>query len=129
MNSIDFICDDHGQFMFWRSMHVYLPHMNLYETRQGDLMREHILACKERRLPKEERTTMLRAHAIVYAHKDIKIPSDFNWPLWTADRPHLGEEIPQFEPICNVFSGGKNYSQVCEMIMTRKKAVLNKLAI
>ena len=67
------------------------------------------------------------AHAIIYAPHEIQIPTDVSWPLWTADRPHPGEKIQQYEPICNVFSGGKNYSQVCEMIATRKKAMLNKL--
>ncbi len=126
LNSIDFICNENEVYVLEVNPRIPASY-ELYETKRGDVLREHILSCRERKLPTEQRTALLRAHSILYAPNDIKIPDNMNWPLWTADRPHAGEDIPQFEPICNVFSGGKNYSQVCEMIATRKKAILNKL--
>ncbi|MEM7401880.1 MAG: ATP-grasp domain-containing protein [Pseudomonadota bacterium] len=126
LNSVDFISHENEVYVLEVNPRIPASY-ELYETKRGDLMREHILSCRERKLPTEQRTALLRAHAILYAPNNIKIPDDMKWPLWTADRPHAGEDISQFEPICNVFSGGKNYSQVCEMIATRKKAILNKL--
>ena len=126
LNSIDCIYCDNNVYVLEVNPRIPASY-ELYETKYGDVMRGHITACSKRRLPAEKRQSLLRAHALVYAPHDILIPEDFSWPLWTADRPQNGEKIKQYEPICNVFSGGKNYSQVCEMITTRKKTVLNKL--
>ena len=90
-------------------------------------MGDHIEACKHGILPTKKRSVMLRAHAIVYAPDEIQIPENMSWPLWTADRPHDGELIPQYEPICSVFAGAKNSALVNEMIKTRKHSIIKKL--
>ena len=99
----------------------------LYETRRGDLLEEHIEVCRTHALVSKRRNPLIRAHAIVYAPCPIQIPQDFVWPLWTADRPHPGEQIEAHQPVCNVFSGGRNAAQVCEMIHIRKNMIVNKL--
>ena len=126
LNSIDCIYD--GEVVHVLEVNPRIPaSYDLYETKYGDVMNAHIEACKHKQLPKERIESHLRAHAIVYAPKDIQIPNDMQWPLWTADRPCSGERIPQFEPVCNVYSGGKNHAQVCEMIASRKKTILSKV--
>ncbi len=99
----------------------------LYETKSGEILKQHIKACVEATLPHHELTPLLRAHAIVYAPTQIQIPNEMQWPLWTADRPHAGEEINQYGPICSVFAGGKNMAQARDMIHTRKQTILNKI--
>ena len=59
----------------------------------------------------------------------MQVPTEFVWPLWTADRPHPDEVINQYEPVCSVFSGGKNVAQVREMIHTRKNLIIEKLML
>lgn len=126
LNSIDFIFD--GTCVYVLEINPRIPaSYELYETKYGDLMREHLEVCKTKKLPTKKRTELLRAHAIIYATKKIRIPEVFVWPLWTADRPHDGELIPQYEPICSIFSGGKNSAQVREMIKTREQSIINKL--
>ena len=125
LNSIDFIC--HNDHVYLLEINPRIPaSYELYETKYGDLMREHMEVCKTKQLPTKKRPELLRAHTIVYAPKQIHIPEDFDWPLWTADRPHGGEKIPQYQPICSVFSGGKNSAQVREMIKTREQSIINK---
>ena len=127
LNSIDFICD--GACVYVLEINPRIPaSYELYETKYGALMREHLEVCKTKKLPTKKRTELLRAHAIIYAPKKVRIPEDFAWPLWTADRPHDGELISQYEPICSVFSGGKNSAQVREMIKTREQSIINKLS-
>ena len=99
----------------------------LYETRHGDLLKEHIEACKTHVFTAGQRKPLLRGHAIVYAPNPVQIPENFTWPLWTADRPHPGEAIDVHQPICSVFAGGKNAAQVREIIRTRKDVIINKL--
>ena len=126
LNSIDFICEGTCVYVLEINPRISGSY-ELYETKYGDLMREHLEVCKTKKLPTKKRTELLRAHAIIYAPKNVKIPKDFVWPLWTADRPHEGELISQYEPICSVFSGGKNSAQVREMIKTREQSIINKL--
>ncbi len=126
LNSIDFICDEDSVYVLEVNPRIPATY-ELYETKYGDLLREHIEACRHKVLPTDKRPFLLRAHAIVYAPSEITIPENISWPLWTADRPPAGEVISQYDPICSVFSGGKNSAQVRDMIKTRKQSIINKL--
>ena len=126
LNSIDYICDEDSVYVLEVNARIPATY-ELYETKKGDLMREHIEVCRNRTLPTEKRADLLRAHATVYAYKDLQVPENMSWPLWTADRPHDGELIPKYDPICSVFAGAKNCAQVGEMIKTRKQSIISKL--
>lgn len=99
----------------------------LYETKNGELLKEHMHACINKQLTNTKLDVHLRAHMIVYAPHELQIPGELSWPLWTADRPHVGETILQHEPICNVFAGGKNSAQVRKILETRKITIINKI--
>ncbi len=99
----------------------------LYESKYGELMGQHIAACVNRVLPGAKSKPLLRAHAIVYAPTEIIIPADISWPLWTADRPQALEVIKKFDPLCSIFAGGQNYAQTYEMIKSRKRSILAKI--
>ena len=127
LNSIDFIC--RGNLVYVLEINPRIPATyELYETKYGELMNQHIEACKNRTLPALKSQTLIRAHAIVYTPSGVKIPENMTWPLWTADRPHALEVIKKLEPVCSIFAGGQNSSQVYEMINTRKQTILAKLA-
>ncbi len=126
LNSIDFICADHVVYVLEVNPRIPATY-ELYETRYGEIMQKHIDVCKDRSLPVTKFEPMLRAHAIIYAPTEITISDSMSWPLWTADRPYAQEVINKFEPVCSIFAGGQNSSQVCEMIKTRKKSILTKL--
>lgn len=127
LNSIDFICRDNSIYVLEVNPRIPATY-ELYETKYGNLMAQHIEVCKSRTLPATKIQPLLRAHAIVYAPTDITVSEHVSWPLWTADRPHAHELIKKFEPVCSVFAGGQNSSQVYEMIKTRKHSILTKLA-
>jgi predicted ATP-grasp superfamily ATP-dependent carboligase len=126
LNSIDFICAENTVYVLEVNPRIPATY-ELYETRNGELMKEHIEACNHNILPETTRQPLLRAHAIVYAPRDIRITEDMLWPLWSSDRPHAGEFIRRSEPVCNVFAGGQNSAQVCEMIESRKQSIISKL--
>ncbi len=126
LNSIDFIYADNLIYVLEVNPRIPATY-ELYETRSGEVMQQHIEACNNRVLPVTQLKPLLRAHAIVYAPSKITISNKMSWPLWTADRPHAQEVINEFEPVCSVFAGGQNNTQVCEMIKTRKQSILAKL--
>ncbi len=127
LNSIDFICT--GKSVYVLEVNPRIPATyELYETKFGELMSQHIEVCKRRILPAVKGQQLLRAHAIVYAPTDINVSESISWPLWTADRPHAKEVIKKFEPVCSIFAGGQNSAQVYEMIKTRKQSILAKFA-
>ncbi|NNC68352.1 MAG: ATP-grasp domain-containing protein [Gammaproteobacteria bacterium] len=127
LNSIDFICVDKSVYVLEVNPRIPASY-ELYETKYGDLMAQHIEVCKSRTLPATKIQPLLRAHAIVYAPADINVSESVSWPLWTADRPHAHVLIKKFEPVCSIFAGGKNSAQVYEMIKTRKQSILANLA-
>jgi predicted ATP-grasp superfamily ATP-dependent carboligase len=126
LNSIDCILSGDGIYVLEINPRIPATY-ELYETKQGDLMKEHVEACVSAKLAATQRKQLLRAHAIVYAPQLIRVPASLDWPLWTADRPHQEEVIHKYEPVCSVFAGGKNVAQVREMIHTRKKTIIRKL--
>ena len=128
LNSIDCILSEDRIYVLEINPRIPATY-ELYETRYGDLIKEHISVCATNKLVYTVAESLLRAHAIIYAHESIQVPKDFMWPLWTADRPHPEEAINKHEPVCSIFSGGKNVAQVREMIHTRKKTIPNKLIL
>jgi len=122
LNSIDFIYAEKSVYVLEVNPRIPATY-ELYETKSGVLMHQHIEACTNRALPEEQLVPLLRAHAIVYAPTDITVSDELSWPLWTADRPHAQELIKKYEPICSIFAGGQNCAQVCEMINTRKQSI------
>ncbi len=126
LNSIDFIYANHSVYVLEINPRVPATY-ELYESKDGALIRQHIQACVNKTLPKAKSKTLLRAHAIVYAPSEIVISDAIAWPLWVADRPHADEVIKKFEPVCSIFAGAKNYAQVSEMIKERKRSILAAL--
>ncbi len=126
LNSIDFILSDERVYVLEVNPRIPATY-DLYENKQGSLIEEHIASCLTKTLSANKENYLLRAHAIVYAPKRMQIPKDFAWPLWTADRPYPEEWIETHQPVCNVFSGGKNVAQVRDMIHTRKQTIISKL--
>jgi len=126
LNSIDFIYADNSIYVLEINPRIPATY-ELYESKYGELINQHIEACLDRRLPEIVNKPLLRAHAIIYAPTEIIIPEGMVWPLWTADRPQAKELIKKFDPVCSIFAGGKNYAQTNEMIKTRKQSILAKL--
>ncbi|MFK7815788.1 MAG: ATP-grasp domain-containing protein [Gammaproteobacteria bacterium] len=128
LNSIDFIYANDSIYVLEINPRIPATY-ELYESKYGELIEQHIQACLHQILPKTRSKPLLRAHAIVYAPTEIMIPGDMSWPLWAADRPQSQEVIKKFEPVCSIFAGGKNTAQACEMIKSRKQSILAKFLV
>ena len=126
LNSIDFIASEHCVYVLEVNPRIPATY-ELYESKSGALLRAHMDVTSGKSLPNKKNKRLLRAHAIVYATEELQIPEEMSWPLWTADRPVAGEVISLYSPICSVFAGGQNCTQVKQMIKTRKQSIITKL--
>ena len=127
LNSIDFILSNDCVYVLEINPRIPATY-ELYETRQGHLIRAHMDACIHAKLARISGERPLRAHALVYAPEPVQVPARFDWPLWTADRPHPEEIIQKHEPVCSVFAGGKNVAHVRSMIRVRMQKILHAFA-
>lgn len=88
--------------------------VDLYEDTQQNLLNQHMQACLIGTLPSLEEadwqhvsTQRSKAHAIVYAPKDIEMAATFDWPSWVVDTPFHPmqvKKIPTGAPICTVLA-------------------------
>lgn len=80
---------------------------------QGNLFYGHLQACHgilPDHLPHPKHQ---RAHSILYAGADVKIPDNLHWPAWTADHPAPHQQIRAGDPICTIFAqGGRSLQKV-----------------
>ena len=70
----------------------------------ADLFCRHVRAAQGALAEQKNRSVprKARGHRIVYAAKDVTVPSNVSWPNWVTDRPHSGTEVRRHEPVCTV---------------------------
>jgi predicted ATP-grasp superfamily ATP-dependent carboligase len=78
--------------------------LDIFRDAEGRLFHLHLEACRGR-LPQRGPTFVgAAAAAVVYAPTTIRVPADFAWPDWTADRQPSDEEVPGGAPLCTVIA-------------------------
>lgn len=69
-------------------------------------------------------TKISKAHAIVYASKDLPLPSSYTWPKWATDIPtfqYATMLIESGEPICTVLASAQDAESAKQLVMARVK--------
>jgi uncharacterized protein len=95
--------------------------LDIFTDGQGTLFRLHLDACLGV-LPDTSPTWPgSAAAATVYASADIRLPSGFAWPAWTADRQPAGEAVPGGAPLCTVLAEAAD-SQIAERLVRDRAA-------
>jgi uncharacterized protein len=64
------------------------------------------------------------AVATVYARQDIRLPADFAWPAWTADRQPSGEPVPSGAPLCTVLADAADAAEAEQLVRDRTAEIL-----
>lgn len=76
------------------SMVIYDPDYS------AGLFDAHINACRGH-LPRMDPVSQVRAHAVIYAHRDFVLPDNFAWQKVICDRPRAGA-FARGEPVCSL---------------------------
>lgn len=64
------------------------------------------------------------AAATVYARRDIRLPADFVWPAWTADRQPPNEPVPAGAPLCTVLADAADADRAEQLVRDRAAEIL-----
>ena len=77
--------------------------LEVYEAAFGhSLFGLHVAACRGRMPDQACHPRRHAAAALVWAERPCRLPTDWRWPSWTADRGRPGTLIPRGAPVCTV---------------------------
>jgi predicted ATP-grasp superfamily ATP-dependent carboligase len=96
--------------------------LDIFEPEGGSLFSLHVKACRGELVSALAAHEGARASAIIYADRDIPVPA-FDWPDWTADRPHAGGTVNAGEPLCTVLAAAAT-SDDAKRLVTRRTATI-----
>lgn len=102
-----------------------------FELHQGDgnLLADHIAACRGRLPERAVGAGTARAHAVIYARSPVLIPADVCWPEWTGDRPPGGRSIARGEPVCTVFARAAEPAVAVQRVTARVSCLEEELGL
>ena len=88
------------------------------------LFRLHLDACHGVLPDKAPIWPSAAAAATVYARRDIRLPTGFAWPAWTADRQPPGEPVPAGAPLCTVLADTADAAGAEHLVRGRAAEIL-----
>lgn len=123
LNSLDFIQSENASYVL--EINPRPPaSMQLYDA---DLFVRHIKACEGELIGYEIGQDDFTAYQIVYAVRNIRIPSGFKWPTYVADIPVADSIINKAQPICSMIVRGKEPDKVLEQLQISQELIINQL--
>jgi predicted ATP-grasp superfamily ATP-dependent carboligase len=81
--------------------------LDIFRDAEGRLFHLHVDACRGRLPQSVPSFAGAAAAAVVYAPTTIRVPADFAWPHWTADRQPSDEDVPAGAPLCTVIADAR----------------------
>ncbi len=66
---------------------------------------------------------IFRAHYVVYAFDNIRIPKDWKWPEWVTDQNRPDVRVSKWEPICTVNAECSSSESAKQMVIERHQAM------
>lgn len=126
LNGLDFILDDEGEMLVLEVNPRPTATIDLYDANvAGGLLALHLRACRGE-LPENLLQGPARAHAIVYASEEFRVPDRMQWPRWCTDIPMSGSLIPSGAPICSVHAKGAASDLARDLVLARRESMANR---
>lgn len=97
--------------------------LDIFEVPQKSLFALHMAACEGELDAQEPSLAGVTATAIAYGKHDMRVPV-FEWPEWTADRPHAGTVVKEGEPLCTVHAAAATHIEARALIDERLATIL-----
>jgi predicted ATP-grasp superfamily ATP-dependent carboligase len=123
---IDWVLDSQGEIAILEVNPRPPATFPLHEGKSS-LLAAHLAACAGEMPDWQADTTSHRALTIVYTEAGFNIPSDWQWPDWTADRPTLGMEIRSGEPVCTVLVEADTAQNARDLVAQRVRELMDEL--
>jgi len=123
LNSVDIVVDK-NEFYVLEVNGRPTATTELYDHGGTDsLFRQHLACCRGDKPSFHDRTGPGRAHAIVYAVREINVAADVRWPGWCSDIPVPGSTILPGGPVCTVHATGNHLPRVRGVLERRSRMV------
>jgi uncharacterized protein len=97
--------------------------LDIFDAPQSSLFALHMAACEGELAAQAPSLAGVTATAIAYGKHDMRIPA-FDWPEWTADRPHAGTVVKEGEPLCTVHAAAAGHAEARALIDRRLETIL-----
>lgn len=128
---LDVIIDEHDQCHVLEINPRPTATFELHEH-NGNLFEAHIQACQGRLQTSSGLKNICFAHKVIYAKEDFIVP-EFDWPIWTTDRPAVGTQTKKHDPVCMIQIEAPDVQQIHQLLDIRTQALqqlmpLHKLA-
>lgn len=126
INSIDAVMDGERAWVIEINPRLSAT-FDLYRTLPGQvsLFELHLAACNNHLAEMPELMPQARAHHIVYAPDEIRLPEAIDWPAWVADLPLPGSIIAADEPVCTILAEGETAEAAQRCLLERTNALQN----
>lgn len=127
LNGIDFVLDGEAISVLEINPRPTAT-LELYDPDVMDgLLAAHIAACSGEDVTLEQSWGPVRAHAIVFARHDMKLPRNWKPARWCCDIPTSEAIVERGMPICSVRAEGRSHAEVIGQIQRYRAAVLESL--
>jgi predicted ATP-grasp superfamily ATP-dependent carboligase len=127
LNSADFIVGPLGWWLLEINPRAGAT-LDIFDTPGGALMQAHLAALCGGRPEPVTPAAGAQAMQVVYAPRAIRVPA-MDWPEWTADRPHPGEDIPAQAPLCTILATGNRPCDARRLCLKRSNAILELMGV
>jgi predicted ATP-grasp superfamily ATP-dependent carboligase len=97
--------------------------LDIFEAPQTSLFALHMAACEGELAAQAPSLAGVNATAIAYGKHDMHVPA-FDWPEWTADRPHAGTMVREGEPLCTIRATATGHAETRALIERRLETIL-----
>jgi predicted ATP-grasp superfamily ATP-dependent carboligase len=128
LGSFDFVCDGERFYALEINPRPSAT-MALYDADypQG-LLAAHVAACRRRELPAVRQARAVRAQAIVFAPRTVRVArSEALLALGCRDVPPPGTMVPAGAPLCSVTAAASNAAQVRAELARRADRVIARV--
>jgi predicted ATP-grasp superfamily ATP-dependent carboligase len=126
LNSVDIVVDK-NEFYVLEVNGRPTATTELYDRGGPDsVLRQHLACCRGDKPSFHGRSGPGRAHAVVYADREMIVPADVQWPGWCSDIPVPGSTILPGEPVCTVYAIGNHMPRV-RGVLGRRSRMLREL--
>lgn len=126
INSIDAIMDGERAWLLEINPRLSAT-FDLYRALPGQvsLFDLHLAACGGSLADMPQLEAQARAHHIVYALDELRLPEDIEWPAWVSDLPLPGATIAADEPICTILAEGETAEAAQRSLLERAHELQN----
>ena len=97
--------------------------LDIFEAPQKSLFALHMAACEGELAAQAPNLAGVNATAIAYGKHDMHVPA-FDWPEWSADRPHAGTVVREGEPLCTIRATAGGHAETRALIDQRLEMIL-----